>query len=91
MEGFVNGYLVFQKTGMILLKTDDIGFGINTVWWRHFWGGGGPPLRKEWSVFDDIVMWIYDADENVVRGNNTWPEGTILTLPPAAGISKTNL
>jgi hypothetical protein len=42
-------------------------------------------------MFDDIVMWKYDDDADVVRGNNAWPEGTQLTLPSEADISKIDL
>ena len=81
IEGYINGYLIQRASGLILLNTASQGYGINTIWWRHFWGGGGPPLRDEWSLFDDIIIFTYDEEVDVPRGNEISPPGRVLNLP----------
>ena len=80
-EGYINGRLIFRKTGLLLLGPRDEGKGVNTIWWRHFYGGGGPPLRDEWSFFDDIIIFTYDESVDVPRGNEISPPGRVLNLP----------
>lgn len=89
IQTFINGYLVGSQTGRLFIGATDHanGLGINQLWWRHFWGGGGPPLRDEWSLFDDIVLWMKD-DPDVIQGNTPWPGGTVLTLPDECDIDK---
>jgi hypothetical protein len=93
IEGFVNGYLVGQQTGLNLLGYDDINDPINHVRIRCFYGGGSsPPIHDdEWIYLDDWVFWQYDNEADVPRGNTPSPEGRILSLPPEADIDKIQL
>jgi hypothetical protein len=88
LEGYVNGKLVGQRTGLYLITYPDINN--NLTWWKlyQFFGGGGCALRDEWVYWDDVVLWTYDEDVDVPRGNQPAPEGTVLTLPPECNIEK---
>lgn len=82
LEGFVNGYLISQVSDIMLInKFEDIGFGVGEMWFKHFFGGGGPPLRDEWAFFDDIYIFTYDVSVDVPRGQELSSPGRILNLP----------
>jgi hypothetical protein len=91
LEGFVNGKLVSRQTGLYLITYPDIDNLINRYTFRSFFGGSSPVIDDCWIYYDDMVIWYYDNDADVVRGNNAWPEGTQLTLPSEADISKIDL
>jgi len=82
MEAFVNGYLVSRKSGLVMCDVyANRNIGLNQFWYRIFWGGGGPPLRDEWVLLDDIYIFTYDVSVTVPRGNELSPPGRILNLP----------
>jgi hypothetical protein len=87
LEGYVNGKLVSQWDGLYLLTYPDRDKGIR-LFIRSFIGGGGPPLRDEWTYIDDFVVWTYDESVDVPRGNELSPGGRVLTFPPEADIGK---
>jgi hypothetical protein len=94
LEAYVNGKLVGQRTNCYLITYPDelTQNYIHSYMFRSFFGGGQSwPQKDEWIYFDDFVLWQYDEDEDVVRGNNAWSGGTELTLPPEANISKIDL
>ena len=47
----------------------------------NFFGGGGPALRDEWFLIDDVVVFVYDESVDVPRGNEVSPPGRVLNLP----------
>jgi len=81
LEGYVNGYLVGQYTGLYLITYPDEELSLDRFNFSHFWGGGGPCLREEWALFDDIYVFTYDESVDVPRGNEASPAGRILNLP----------
>jgi len=81
LEGYVNGRLIEQVSGLYLLTAPDINKGVNGIEFSHFFGGGGPPLRDEWSYIDDVVVWTYDESVDVPRGNTLSPPNRVLDLP----------
>lgn len=80
-EGFVDGKLVHQKTGLYLLDPSQDGLGINRIHIANFFGGNNPSLRDEWSYFDDFILFTYDESVDVPRGNEPSPPGRVLNLP----------
>jgi len=81
LEGFINGKLVLQVSGLYLITYPDIG---NEIWllrWYQSFGGGGAPLRDEWIWNDDFYAFTYDVGVDVPRGNELSSPGRVLSLP----------
>ena len=81
LEGYVNGKLIEQVSGLYFLTVPDIDKGINALRMAHFFGGGGPPFRDEWSYFDDFICFTYADGVDIPRGNTLSPPGRVLELP----------
>jgi len=84
MEGFIDGKLVSQLTGLYLLTEPDIDKGVNELALAHFFGGNENyqgPQRKEWTLFDDFLCFYYDETADVPRGNTPSQFGRVLDLP----------
>jgi hypothetical protein len=80
-EGYINGHLICQVSGLYLITYPDIGKEINYWQFYQSFGGGGPPLRDEWSFNDDIWVFTYDVSVDVPRGNELSEPGRVLSLP----------
>lgn len=81
IETFVNGYLIGQKTGLYLITYPDKDKSMDWWYFAQFWGGGGAALRDEWSLFDDIWIFLYDDSVDVPRNHELSPNGRELSLP----------
>jgi hypothetical protein len=83
LEGYVNGRLIEQVSGLYLITYPDIGNEIVNLHIYQAFGGGAPPTptRDEWSYNDDIVVFTYDVSVDVPRGNELSEPGRILNLP----------
>ena len=81
LEAFVNGYLLEQVSGLYLITYPDRDLGVDKMLFRSMFGGGGPPLRDEWILIDDVIVFIYDEEVDVPRGNELSPPGRVLNLP----------
>lgn len=82
LEGYINGYLIAQWSGLRLQNVPaQKDAGVGRIWLNHSYGGGGAPLRDEWSYWDDFIVFTYDAGVDVTRGNELSPPGRVLNLP----------
>lgn len=81
VEGYVNGRLLAQMTGLSLLSYADRNVGIRDLFWRTFWGGGADPPFDFWFLYDDIYVFTYDVSVDVPRGNELSSPGRVLNLP----------
>lgn len=83
LEGYINGRLVGQYTDLYLITYPDEQAG-NYIDYHQFyqsWGGSCGPDVDKWSFNDDIVVFTYDVEVDVPRGNEPSPPGRILNLP----------
>lgn len=86
LEGYINGRLVAQVSGLYLITYPDIG---NEMYYHQFYqavgGGNQPPMPRNditmWSYNDDIIVFTYDESVDVPRGNELSPPGRVLNLP----------
>lgn len=82
MEGYVNGKLVSQVTGLKLRNVSDIS--IDQIFMACAFGGTGDEfaaIRDEWIDVDDFVAYTYQNGINVPRGNTPNVTGNDLLLP----------
>ena len=81
MEGYVNGKLVARVSGLHLLDYSLLSTQIDGLWFRIFQGGGATPIQDQWIMLDDIIVFTYDEEVDVPRGNELSPPGRVLNLP----------
>jgi hypothetical protein len=83
LEGYINGKLVEQLSGLFLITYPDINNLIRGAV-ANFFGGSEiyqAPQRDEWAYMDDLVFFTYADGVNVPRGNTLSPSGRVLELP----------
>jgi len=82
---FINGKLVEDITGLILLGNTLENDGIDVVTIGVFFGGGEnyhAPQRDEWILIDDVTIFNYkEGQEGFKYDYDMWPAGTVLNLP----------
>jgi hypothetical protein len=85
MEGFINGRLIEQLSGMYLTSATHQAEGIDRLIISMFFGGSSNYMasqRDEWIIFDDIVAWEYDISiTDVPRGNELSAPGRTINPP----------
>ncbi len=82
MEFFLDGRLVFSKTGMWFRNLGNIW--IDTQHITSFFGGNTEEWaaqRNEWTLFDDFTVFTYNEKANVPRGQMASPTNRLLELP----------
>ncbi|MBN2215337.1 MAG: fibronectin type III domain-containing protein [Bacteroidales bacterium] len=82
LEGFIDGQLVSQITGLTLRNLSHIG--IDKMLVGSFFGGSSPDFaatRDEWIDMDDFIAFSYKSGVNVPHGNELSPPDRILYLP----------
>ncbi len=82
LEGFINGKLVCQITGLRLRNLETIG--IDKLWLTTFFGGNTEDWaaqRDEWIDVDDFIAFTYKDNVIVPRGNTPSHRDRIL-IPP---------
>ena len=83
LEGYINGRLVARYSNLYLITYPDE-VGGNYIDYHQFyqsWGGSCGPDVDKWAFSDDIVIWVYDEEVDVPRGNEPSPPGRVLNLP----------
>lgn len=82
MEGFINGRLVSQVTG---LKLRDIScIHVDQIFMTSSFGGVGNQFaakNNEWIDIDDVIVYDYTDSIRVVKGNIPNPKGATIVLP----------
>ncbi len=87
LEGYVNGKLVGQWTGLRLRNLSSLGLDIVRI--QGFFGGGDDSwatVRDEWMIIDNVYVWNYSDqylsdNPSVKRGNQTNSFGDIIATP----------
>lgn len=82
LEGYINGRLMEQWTGLCLRHTGDITIDLAKIY--SFFGGNDETFaarRDEWILFDDFFLFTYTGEEDVPRGNMPSSPGRVLQLP----------
>ncbi len=85
LEGYVNGQLVSQVTGLKFRNISSIK--IDQLYLTSFYGGSGAeyaPQNDQYLDLDDFVVFTYQNGVNVVRGNKANTIGTQLIFPFAS-------
>ena len=88
LEGFINGKLVCQITGLRLRNLESVG--LDRIIIASFFGGDSDDWRAkrdEWIDYDDFYVYTYNDNIDVPRGNTTSPSGRVLILPVGNGQS----
>jgi len=81
VEAYVNGCLVERRSGIRLILYPSKDLGLDWVFVAFFFGGGGPALREDRFWVDDVVVFTYDEEVDVPRGNVASPSARVLALP----------
>lgn len=86
LEFFLDGKLVFSRSGLCFRNTKDIW--VDTRHITSFFGGGDDAwgaARDEWVLFDDTYVYTYKDGVDVPRGRESSKPGRILELPNLKG------
>jgi hypothetical protein len=79
IEGFIDGRLVSQVTGLRLRDVDYLK--INRIELQTFFGGGGSQYatsKDEDIYFDDLIFYYYTPSSGQITGNAPSPAGRVL-------------
>ncbi len=82
LEGFVNGTMVAQRTGLKLRNISAIH--VDRIFMSSSYGGYGDeyaPSSNQYLDVDDFVAFKYQDNVNVTRGNSVSPASTQLNIP----------
>ncbi|MCK5136579.1 MAG: fibronectin type III domain-containing protein [Bacteroidales bacterium] len=87
MEGYVNGELVGQWTGLRLRILPTLGLDVVRI--QAFFGGGDDSwatIRDEWMIIDNVYVWNYSdqylsENPSVKRGNQAGSYGDRIETP----------
>jgi chitodextrinase len=86
VEGFINGKLMSQWTGLRMRNVSDVKIDFAKIY--SFFGGDTPAFaarRDEWALFDDFYLFTYAPGVDVPRGYTHSSPGRELILPNLPG------
>lgn len=82
MEGFIDGKMVAQVTGLKLREVSNIS--IDQIFMTSSFGGTGSQFaatNNEWIDVDNVVIYTLPENSSAVKGNKPNAQGTQLALP----------